>query len=387
VKRPTRIERFKRYPAMADREIFRPAQSFVLRLGDYPFPREPEAHIIALICSEIFLAASPANLPGLAQSLVELCARFPGIAVGRLREWAEEQVKMDMVAFAFEASLLNKQRMPATILLVPSMTSRAQDFAVLGQASFFAAGITTVFCNAVHGKYGVGRSCFIGYDSWDLPENRDGGERGIPTLDPYHGVAPGIFRQHSNPRGWLEKGEQALVIADVDPRNALAGSPRPQALPPALQLVAYLPILESWKRMRPRGRKKIDPCCPYASRTASRVWAGLVKAIESREAGHRRTTADDANPGGLGAALKKLENLVPETTVERPNRFWLTKRREAYERHHKANPQQWPPPVALDWIWVDLGDPALVNEFPKLLVPPYCDLRGDSRGGPAAGTD
>ncbi len=386
VRRPTRIERFKRYPAMADREIFRPAQSFVLRLGDYPFPREPEAHIIALICSEIFLAASPANLPGLAQSLVELCARFPGIAVGRLREWAEEQVKMDMVAFAFEASLLNKQRMPATILLVPSMTSRAQDFAVLGQASFFAAGITTVFCNAVHGKYGVGRSCFIGCDSWDLPENRDGGDRGMPTSDPYHGVAPGIFRQNSNPRGWLEKGEQALVIADIDPRNALAGSPRPQALPPALQLVAYLPILESWKRIRPRGGRKIDPCCPYASRTASRIWAGLVKAIESGEAGHRRTTADDASPGDLGAALKRLENLVPETTVERPNRFWLWKRREAYEREHKANPQPWPPPVALDWIWVDLGDPTVIDKVPRLLVPPYSDLPGDSRGGPVPET-
>ncbi|AIS19236.1 hypothetical protein LT40_18290 [Pseudomonas rhizosphaerae] len=36
-----------------------------------------------------------------------------------------------------------------------------------------------------------------------------------------------------------------MVIADIDPHNMLEGKPRPQMLPVPLQLVAYLPIVET----------------------------------------------------------------------------------------------------------------------------------------------
>ncbi len=373
-----RIERFKKYPSTAATEIFRPTRDLMLRLGDSQSPNDAKAFVIALICSEIFLASSPANLLGVAQSLADLWARFNKINVPDVYEWAKERVRQDVLNFA-SATSLTHNRMPATILLVPAMTRRAQDFVVLGQASFFAAGITTVFCNAVHGKYGVGKSCFIGCDSWDLPIDSN---VGMPTRDPYHGIAPGIFRQSSSPRGWLEKGEQALVIADIDPRNALAGSPRPQALAPALQLVAHLPILESWKPSTLRDEGNGHVCCPYERRPRTEAWNELRKVLALGKSEGFQTTADDVHPKDLLDALELLEELAPQT-----GRAWLRRRLEAYGREHKANPQAWPPPVALDWLWVDLGDTdaETIESFPKLDVPPYSALSGDVRGSPYKG--
>jgi hypothetical protein len=76
-------------------------------------------------------------------------------------------------------------------------------------------------------------------------------------------------------------------------------------------------------------------------------------------------------------SLKELENLACTTEEAREEQSgWLRERRKAYLREHLASPRQWPPPVALDWLFVDLSETH--DGLPMLEVPPYSLAPGEA---------
>ena len=60
--------------------------------------------------------------------------------------------------------------------------------------------------------------------------------------------------------------------------------------------------------------------------------------------------------------------------------LWLKERATAYVRQHANDPQSWPPPTALDWLYVDLGDPGDPSRWPLINVPPFSFAPGETRG-------
>ena len=248
------------------------------------------------------------------------------------------------------------------------MTTRAADFAVLGQAGFLSAGLTTVFCNAAKHN-GCGQSCFVGHDGWDHDTNHD---PGVPGAGPYHGVLPGIFRPYHAEHGWLGHREQAMVIADIDPVYSFEGRPRPQMLLPPLQLVAHLPLIESWK---PNPASKGDSPMCRCKRSVSRV-TEVRKLFDkfhamflSPNARGIKNTIGDGAPHELAVMLEIIANFGEP-------QGWLWRRREAYLAGHSANPQDWPPPVAVDWLWIDL-ETSDGQQYPIVEVPPYTSAPGE----------
>lgn len=234
-----RLARTKKYPSVAAGETFHPGQRpfeplFADRLRDI------RCYTMELICSEVFLVTSPANLLPLARSQRQLLRKF-GVGLGgsNLEEMINQSVVEDIKRFANFTGLGESLNIRRTILLVPAMTSRTADYTVLGQAAFLSSGLTTVFCNAVCGDLSHGQSCFIGHNCWQ----EDSDHSGLPSVEPYHGERPGIFQLN---KGQLGKEEQALLIADIDPFYSFEGKPRPQTLAKPLQLVAHLPIIEAW---------------------------------------------------------------------------------------------------------------------------------------------
>jgi hypothetical protein len=79
------------------------------------------------------------------------------------------------------------------------------------------------------------------------------------------------------------------------------------------------------------------------------------------------TTVNDSNPDKLVNALELLAGCAE---IIESCRGRLTRRKEAYLAFHRADPCPWPPPVALDWLWVDEGsiDPAA---YPEIEAPAY----------------
>lgn len=368
---PPLLGRSKKYRSIAADELFFPLPAS--EVLDPLFRRRVERfdarrYVTELICSEVFLVTNPANLLPLARSYQELRARFePGLPAFQATEELLSLLVRDFRRFAELTDLQTIEQNRRSIILVPAMTSRTVDYAVLGQAGFLAASLVMVFCNAVLKKHGRGQSCFIGHDSWDRDDDHH--NVGLPTFDPYHGVSPGVFRMSNGDRGWLGKNEQALVIADINPEATADVYPRPQLQEPPLKLVAHLPLIESWRYpterdLRRQGLSR-QPCrCDSVvtpgsfQNVAVELAAALFPADQSV-----RNTAEDRNPAILGAALRLLSDAAEHSP-------WLVSRREAYEREHANNPQPWPPPVALDWLWIDLGEP-LISQYPKIEIPPY----------------
>ncbi|QDV25292.1 CHC2 zinc finger domain-containing protein [Aureliella helgolandensis] len=382
------MTRLKKYPSIAYNEIFNPPSNFLGALSD------ESTRITELICSEIFLAMSPANLLALWKSLDALIQRFGRSVVSKHIE--EEYVMKDVIAFSRETSLCYEESRvgePASrrrsILFVPSMTPRTVDYAILGQANHLAAGMMTVFCND-SGSHSHGQSCFIGEDGWDNENRKE--ILGIPGAGPYHGLTPGFFRQFQADRGWLGTDEQAMVIADVDPNHQFGGKPRPQNLLPPLEMVAHLPILEVGGRQN-QERKKIDygrltklpapdlaelvrvipwldgldwgnqKASDMASRkfVVDRILQG-ISTIISAPTNSGNTIGDHKN-FVLARALLSLAHSVPE------NAGWLKRRAEAYKSQHASNPMPYPPPVATDWLYVDLDEDREDDDECELQVP------------------
>ncbi len=358
--------RKKKYPAMALGEQFAPLTGAIEPIVESSF--DLRSKLLELICSEVFIVTSPSNFMASASAHRSLLRQF-GVhdhipPIGKI----EQEVLDDIGCVGDLTSISANPLKRRSILLVPAMTSRTVDYTVLGQASYLAAGLTTVFCNAAKSNGGGhGQSCFIGHDGWDKDDNAP---MGLPGFGPYHGVLPGIYCPFRPDRGWLGTKEQALVIADIDPFYSMEGRPRPQMLPPPLQHVAHLPIIESWDYAGAPEVNQGGCRCLTAILQNSKVdkfAAQLLDAIRGRA---HRSTADDAEPGHLATILKTLCSLAHQQENE-----WLDLRRSAYLSEHAANPQPWPPPVAIDWLYVDLGDPTIVK-FPRIEVPPYTRASG-----------
>jgi DNA primase catalytic core len=197
--------------------------------------RLPLKHLLELICSEIFLVSSPANYNDMFEDLKVMRKRF-GIFTADPDEVISDLKSLSQALSISGDGIKNRR----SILAVPSATTRSADYWITGQSTFLAAGTITVFCNSIDEKVLVGGSCFIGAGSWKAEENENGY---IPRITPYHGWSKGIF--YNNKNDALSRKDQAVVIADIDPYNMLGGKPAPQTLPSPLQLVAYLPIVET----------------------------------------------------------------------------------------------------------------------------------------------
>jgi hypothetical protein len=359
--------RGKKYPSLAADEIFYPdtqpyeplfKQGNLFKQDDISSSSQfiPWVYTLELICSESFLATSPSNLLSIAKSCDMLLRKFGVTSKGYER--MKGYVSGDLTQFSNYTSLNSGKLFRRTILLVPAMSTRAQDYTLLGQSLYLSTGITTVFCNAVNKKHGHGRSCFIGYDCWDIDT-----EKPKEPIDrgPYHGVFPGIFQQNSDPRGYLGKEEQAMVIADIDPLYAIQGQPRQQVLPASLSLVAHLPIIEDQ--------------CVEKKESLPDFWTTFERVLTetSNRSGHSSKTPNpEFHTALLGQSeveyictfLENLNSLVGNTNV-----CWMNERLEGFREHHRSHPQPLPPPVAVDWLWVETTCPD--EGLPEIEIPPY----------------
>ena len=362
----SRHGRMKKYPAVAAGEIFHPGTLALAPLFEDKL-NDARSHTLELICSEVFLATCPANLLPLARSQRELLRKFGVGTGGTDLDLIYKTILEDIKLFASYTGISEHRGIRRTILLVPAMTSRTADYTVLGQAAYLASGLTTVFCNAVCGRYGHGQSCFIGHDCWQAEQDHTG----HPSVEPYHGERPGIFRLD---RGQLRKEEQALLIADIDPFYAFEGKPRPQMLAKPLQLVAHLPLIEA--RQVKSGMRSFKCRCHNTdhSFSAAEFAPGLLKALRKGNANvnYWKTTAEDPDPGFLTNALWQLAK-PPRTFREssQTNSYWLRRRAQAYLSGHLADPTPWPPPVAVDWLWID--ERGNFENYPQIEAPAYAE--------------
>lgn len=92
----------------------------------------------------------------------------------------------------------------------------------------------------------------------------------------------------------------------------------------------------------------------------------LHNVLKRGEKAGWRTTMDDSKPNELDDALKKLEE---HAGPAKSSHSWLTKRRKSYLAHHRADPSPWPPPVALDWLWVECS--IVPASYPEIEAPAY----------------
>ena len=231
--------RGKKYPSIALNEDFAPWTEDL-----YPLFQDTASvgsFVTELICSEIFMATSPANILSLKlhHEMLRKKHRVP-ITICDEKKYFHDLVVNDLLSFSKNVGFVNQDNRDSrrSILFVPAMTTRADDFHILGKANFLAANLCSVFCNGVSNAlktYGTpqGKSCFIGYESTiDKPT--------FPHT-PYSGFEPGILSPNGSP---LTSSEEALVIADVDPVSTSEGKPRPQLLPRPLNLVAHIPFIK-----------------------------------------------------------------------------------------------------------------------------------------------
>jgi len=216
-----------------------PSQELNRLLTATPLPLK---YCLELICSELFMLTSPANLPLLTRDYeAQLNHFFKGTSINGRKVVLTDFENLGN-ALAMGSDELGAPR--RSLLVVPAATSRTADYWIAGQTSLLAAGTTTVFCNGVLGKLFMGGSCFVGRESWKNSHQSIGL---ISSTTPYHGWSKGIY--YNKPTDPLGESDQAMVIADIDPLNMQEGKPRAQMLPVPLQLVAYLPIAETLDRV------------------------------------------------------------------------------------------------------------------------------------------
>jgi hypothetical protein len=345
--------RAKRYPSAAANEFFSPSsiRSLFLERATRTPGFDCLSVFIELVCSELFIATSPSNVYFLAQEYQKLTTRF---GQGLTTEEILNQVQLDVREYANRTSFGRPREFwpRKSILVVPAMTSRSADYWIFGQSAMLSSSITTVFCNAVSGKHGVGGSCFIGRASW---HHGDFGSCML-TPTPYHGWSHGIL--YSGKDDPLSDKEQALLIADIDPVHMAEGKPRPQSLSNPLQLVAYLPVIECLENSTQH--------VPFANR------ADLAQVMESIEVGILSAGASVSSQlphtqTGLADELDKLAEMCADGKFFR-NRTnaW---RNDSNEQPYFGSA----PPALVDWLAVDLTPRRRddVPDLPTLLIPPW----------------
>lgn len=315
--------------------------------------RLPLKYFLELICSEIFLVSSPANYVHMARDLKAMQQRFGNSA-------NEDDVFTDLKFLSNALSITGGGTDPRrSILAVPAATSRSADYWIAGQASFLAAGTITVFCNSTEGRTLVGGSCFIGCGSW---KSDDAAHGYISKITPYHGWSKGIY--YNNKNDALSQKDQALVIADIDPHNMLEGKPRAQTMPAPLQLVAYLPLVESidWSLTKKSLLTKLGITC-------------------SEDKGDKDATRpqDEAKFWGVvdNAKVLKSEDQLNELWKMFSDSSSLTSRAKAYWHNGNMQPTSamgtsgmFASPALYDWIDISLTLTAQ-QELPLVKITPW----------------
>lgn len=316
----------------------------------------PLKHLMELICSEAFLVSSPANYLHMSEDLKAMWGRFGSTA-------DDDQVMNDIKALSARLSITGDGKTGRrSILAVPAATSRSADYWFAGQGCFLAGGTTTVFCNSIDGKTLVGGSCFIGRGSWKAEETAPGY---LSKITPYHGWSKGIY--YNNRDDALSSKDQALVIADIDPHNMMEGKPRPQTMPSPLQLVAYIPIIETinWEITQGNLIKKL-PASPNKSINAS---AGKSKKCPQNE--------EDFWKLVIKTKERLSEDTLDEIWRKFPDSGALSLRAEAYRNNGDMQPSapkgamgMLATPAFYDWIDVSmtLDDH---QDLPTIDVPPW----------------
>lgn len=387
--------RRKKYPSIALGEVFNPGNTdWAPLLGWTSFlgqvcqskrilnkPTSPEdglsfahqsypaTYMSELICSELFATTSLANAPNLMDAYSTLCKRFGhSITDG-------DSLKKDFQRFSDTWAFKAKGERRRTILVVPAMTTRSSDYLIYGQSQLLAAGITTVFCSAVH-KDSSGGSCFIGKSSSVAPDRVPGM---VSPNTPYSGWSHGVY--YNQPTDPLGVNEQAIVIADIDPIYMNEGKPRPQTLPIPIQLVAHLPIIEM---INPSGFvqtyagafkqsvsgidvEKISGSPfkgVYESAIVSKTIAKLYTVLETSQ-----TKIVDPNEKNETTGQSTLSDSL-ELTNFLTDKHPMKARLNHWSENWRALPYMGPPPSVIDFVLVDLT-PDVTSGLPKIFVPPW----------------
>lgn len=314
----------------------------------------PLKHVLELICSEIFLVSSPANYGQMAEDYKAMRMRFGEAA-------DKDDVFEDVKNLSSYLSITGNKKAPRrSILAVPAATSRSADYWIAGQAGFLAAGTATVFCNSVGEKALVGGSCFIGSGSWKAAPKAKGY---ISRITPYQGWSKGIY--FNDRKDALNETDQAVVIVDVDPQNMMEGKPRAQTMPPPLQLVAYLPVIETadWKV----NDKSILKSLKISGIKESNVDSNKPRfGIEGLASFWSTVSLVHENPD----QHTQLWRIFPDTAS-------ATERAKIYHDNSNMQPScragekgLLASPSLYDWIEVDLTLPNN-QQLPEITVPPW----------------
>ncbi len=352
-------QRSKKYPSVAVNESFKPYKGEIKCLYNSPPDSKqkimPGEFCSELICAEIFMATSPANMGSITENYSELFKFYnKGRVDADFERYTIDTVSKDLSAFSENTGFKNFPR--RTILLIPAMTERSVDFHILGQANYFAANMCTVFCNGVIG----GKSCFIGYGCY-YKDQTEGPWYELNEL--YCGITPGIYKRGSFLDGALGKKEQALIIADIDPVYMNEGKPRQQSLPKPLKLVAHLPVIEKGTNGSLNCKKDESRACEFKRNICKDE--NVKKFIDSMDKGLRKIVENDKVTNlEISDLLRILSNHCKDSE-------WLEKRSGAFDKY--CNSKNWlnPYPGLVDWLPVVID---YAEDIPEIHVPEITDI-------------
>ncbi len=321
-------------------------------------------YCMELICSELFLMTSPANIRPLQYEVAALMHRFPNTQADK----ASEIVIGDFKALGELLDVAQLDRPRRSVLLVPAATSRTNDYWHAGQASVLASGTATVFCNAVLDRLFVGGSCFIGIDAVSQATRSAGV---VSALTPYHGWHKGIYLGRESDA--LSKSDQALVVVDLDPIHVVSGKPRPQLLAEPMSMVAYLPIVEVLDR-KENSRK-------LARSLRHNADPGFFDRLsELMEHADHRTKQ---SPETFYSCLKKLHERRNNPTLEGQeledfaklfsDHHAVRQRLIAWQNDRHQQPNARSNPLGLEPAWLDylVADLTVVGDLATVAVPSW----------------
>jgi hypothetical protein len=363
--------RRKRYPSAAAGELIRPPVNEPWRplLEDARSPFELASFALELVCSEMFPHASSANFVGIIDEN-EILARRYGVPANtdppfeylsrdiyEFAKWTSYRSRGTIAGDA-DGHLRRGPRLQRTLIVLPAMTTRSADYHVFGQNQYLAAGLVTVFCNAVETPYACGESCFIGLDGWRETE---------PSASPYWGVAPGIFqiggKKHSGPLG---RGEAAMVIADLDLMRTSDQKPRPHYQDRALELVAHLPLIFHTEAAGggqggedPHGRRRIRMRTVGGTNgdiAFDQAAEKILDALDAENDWRAETGVLQAGRTQTAAytdALAAVETGLETIAMFAEQSDWAMKRKTAFKERRFETPSVIPCPALVDWIYVD----------------------------------
>lgn len=350
----TVYSRLKKYPSTGMAELIRPEReslAAVYEMAGRGVPVPDRLRFIRdLVCSEVFMAMSPANIFTTLPAMVELAGRFGDPISG---DAALSQVRADIERMAIDTSPaifrgLNQPR--KTIMAVPAATTRPFDHHIFGEAGAKAAGLVTVFTNM--GGSRKGQSCFIGHYKSESVE----GSHVWTLQSPYHGRAPGIWTYSYSGGRPLGVAETALVVADVNPIDTNSSKPARQIDNLPLTLVAHIPFILDEAGSGADARR-------HRAETAAREILDFIAPPDASTAASAGTSSCDINVDRAREARRLADSLA---AIDDTCRDSLDLRAEGLIMG-AIQPQAHPSlPVLLDWAFIDRPLQGVQIETPEL---------------------